>query len=75
MMSGVQHDVLLRLQRWRQRLEHNHSTDREAAARLTTVARAIDEIATLRRNNDVLRNKLETLERVVMGGSGRGMTR
>jgi transposase-like protein len=74
-MSGVQHDVLLRLQRWRQRLEHNHSTDREAAARLTRVARAIDEISTLRRNNDTLRNKLETLERIVMGGSGRGLSR
>jgi hypothetical protein len=63
-MSGVQHDVLLRLQRWRQRLEHN--TDREAAARLVTVARAIDEIATLRRHNDVLREKLGTLEAIVL---------
>jgi hypothetical protein len=66
-MSGVQYDILLRLQRWRQRLEHVRDTDRDAPARLTTVARAIDEITTLRCTNDVLRGKLGTLEAIVLG--------
>jgi hypothetical protein len=67
-MSGVQHDVLLRLMRWRQRLEHVRDTDREAPARLVTLARAVAEITELRKNNDILRNKLATLEAIVMGG-------
>jgi transposase-like protein len=59
-------DILLRLLRWRQRLERNGISERETAARLTTVARAIDEIATLRRSNDILRHKLGTLEAIVL---------
>jgi hypothetical protein len=34
-----------------------------------------DEIATLRRHNDVLRHKLGTLEQIVLGGAGRGLPR
>jgi hypothetical protein len=49
-----QSDILLRLMRWRSRLERNHALDREAQVRLIIVARAVDEIATLRRDNDVM---------------------
>jgi hypothetical protein len=62
-----QSDVLLRLMRWRARLERNHALDREAAVRLQIVARAVEEIATLRRDNDVMRQRLGALERLVHG--------
>jgi hypothetical protein len=67
-MSNVhQSDILLRLCRWRARLERNHTLDREAQVRLQIVARAVDEIATLRRDNDVMRQRLGALERLVYG--------
>ena len=65
-MSDVQSDILLRLMRWRARLERNHQ-HREAQVRLLVIARAVDEIAELRRTNDKLRTRLTALEHLVHG--------
>ena len=64
MSDARQSDILLRLMRWRSRLERNHA-DREAQVRLQVIARAVDEIALLRRTNDKLRQRLDALERIV----------
>jgi hypothetical protein len=71
-MSGQPYDVLLRLTRWRTKLERNHNMDRETAARLSTVARACDEISELRRRIDRLQTERETLH-AVMTGRPRGL--
>jgi hypothetical protein len=66
-MSGVQTDVLLRLHRWRCRLERGGVGDREAKARRETVGRAIDEIELLRRKVEKLQDERQTLEQIVLG--------
>jgi hypothetical protein len=64
MSDARQSDILLRLMRWRSRLERNHA-DREAQVRLQVIARAVDEIAELRRTNDKLRARLTALEHLI----------
>jgi hypothetical protein len=66
-------DILLRLQRWRTRLERNGADDREARARRETVVRAIDEIERLRGKVARLQHERQTLEQIVTGRP-RGLT-
>jgi transposase-like protein len=73
MLSGAQSDILLRLCRWRQRLERGGTGDREAKARRETVGRTISEIETLRRRVEKLQDERQTLEAIVLGP--RGLTR
>jgi phage host-nuclease inhibitor protein Gam len=58
-------DVLLRLRRWRTRLERSGAPTREALARRVTVARSISEIEMLRREVERLEAERAQLPAVV----------
>jgi hypothetical protein len=64
-MTGTQRDVLLRLQRWRTRLERSSTTDRETCQRRITVSRAAAEIERLRARVEELEAERARLEAVV----------